>query len=97
MASGVHGFASLGYCRHPTSIRTRISRFPSGALSSGSEDIEGRCDTTLIGLLWFLTDEVAVREASLIIGNLDEILNSWGACEVNWRRASDAPSFRNLI
>ena len=64
---------------------------------TSEDDIEGRCDTTLIGLLWLLTDEVDVRELSLIIGNLDEILNSWGAFGGNWLRASDAPPFRDLI
>ena len=61
MASDVHGLAALGRCCLPTSIRTRILRFPSGALLSGLDDIEGRCDTTLIGLIWFLTEEVEVR------------------------------------
>jgi len=48
-------------------------------------------------LLWFFTEEVDGRELSLIIGNLDEILNSWGAFGGNWLRASDAPPFRTLI
>ena len=42
-------------------------------------------------------DEGAVRELTLIIGNLEERLSSWGACGGNWLRASDAPSLRNLI